>query len=129
MTQDRPAAPELLDAVAEFLFAEVSDSVPREMRFQVLVAANLCAVVGREIRAGDDPLREDLALFRRLLGESPGQPLSGVELRDAVRKAEAELAGRVRTGDLDGRLDELTDRLREHVRRKLDVARPGYAGD
>src|SRR5436305_1427083 len=76
MSQDRPDAPELLEAVAEFLFTDVREWAPREKRFQVLVAANVCAVVARELRAGDKPLREDLALFGELLGEEPQEPAS-----------------------------------------------------
>lgn len=127
MTQDRPDAAELLEAVAEYLFAELRPEVPREQRFRVLVAANVCAVVARELRAGDAPATEDLALLCELLGESGDADLSGAELDDAVRKAEAELARRLRSGDLDDRLDLLSDRLAEHVRRKLEIARPGYS--
>ncbi|HKH40900.1 MAG TPA: DUF6285 domain-containing protein, partial [Solirubrobacterales bacterium] len=61
--QDRPDAADLLDSVAEYLFAELRPEVPREQRFKVLVAANLCAVVAREIRAGEEPEQEDLTLF------------------------------------------------------------------
>jgi uncharacterized protein DUF6285 len=114
--QDRPTAPELLDAVAEYLFAELRPEVPREHRFKVLVAANVCAVVAREIRAGDEPDRRDLELFNELLGE---------EVVD-VREAAAKLSRRLRSGELDDRIDELAPRLEEHVRRKLEVARPGY---
>jgi hypothetical protein len=126
VTQDRPEAAELLDAVAEFLFADVREWAPREKRFQLLVAANVCAVVARELRAGEEPLREDLALFRELLGERAAEPSSVEELAAEVGRAREELAGRIRSGDLDDRLNELTERLRDHVRRKLDVARPGY---
>ena len=126
MTQDGPDAAELLDAVAEFLFADVREWAPREKRFQVLVAANVCAVVARELRAGEEPLREDWALFRELLGESAAELPSDEELADEVGRAREELARRIRAGELDSRLDELTDRLREHVRRKLEVARPDY---
>lgn len=126
MTQDRPEAAELLDAVAEFIFSDVREWAPREKRFLVLVAANLCAVVARELRAGEQPLREDLVLFRELLGDPATSTPAGEELRDAVLAAEAELAARIRSGELDGTIDELTDRLRDHVRRKLEVARPGY---
>ena len=123
MTQDRPEAPELLDAVAEFLFAQVRPAVPGELRFRTLVAANLCAVVARELRAGERPLREDLELFVSLGadGGAEGDPLA---LR--VRAAEADLAVRLRSGALDGRLVETAVALRAHVHRKLEVARPGY---
>ena len=129
MTQDRPDATEVLDALAEFLLSDVREWAPRERRFQVLVAANLCAILGRELRAGSEPLREDLALLRELLGaKPPAGELTDAELRDAVRAAEAELARRLRAGELDEGLDRAVARLAEHVRRKLDVARPGYAG-
>jgi hypothetical protein len=111
VSQDRPDAAELLDAVAEYLFAELRAEVPREQRFKVLVAANVCAVVAREIRAGDGPALADEELFAELLGGPGGAP---------------ELAKRIRAGEFDERLDVLGDRLAEHVRRKLEVARPGY---
>lgn len=115
--QDKPTAPELLEAVAEYLFAELRPEVPREQRFRVLVAANVCAVVARELRAGDQPDREDLALFGDLLGHEV----------DDVHAAATELSAKLRAGELDDRLDELTPRLAEHVSRKLEVARPGYS--
>jgi hypothetical protein len=115
--QNRPTAEELLDSVAEYLFAELRPEVPREQRFKVLVAANVCAVVARELRAGDQPDREDMALFGELLGK---------EVED-VHAAAAELSERIRSGDLDDRIEELAPRLEEHVRRKLEIARPGYA--
>ena len=116
--QDRPTAPELLDAMAATLFTEVREWVPRERRFQVLVLANLCAVIARELRAGERPSLEDTRLFCGLLGEE-----GGADPRDAAR----ELASEIRAGDFDDRLDEVILRLREHVARKLEVARPGYS--
>ena len=115
--QDRPTAAELLDSVAEYLFAELRPEVPREHRFKVLVAANVCSVVAREIRAGDKPDLQDLELFRELLGKEV----------DDVHAAAAELSERIRSGELDDRIEELTPRLAEHVQRKLEIARPGYA--
>ena len=130
MTQDRPSAPELLEAVAAYLFTELRPEVPREQRFRVLVAANVCAVIARELRAGDGPLREDLAMFDELLGRTDARDeLEGAELDQAVRDAERELAERLRGGALDERLDELTELMRDHVRRKLETARPGYADE
>ena len=126
MTQDRPDAAELLEAVAEYLFAELRPEVPREQRFKVLVAANVCAVVARELGAGEAPDREDLTLFGEILGEEELSP-DPAELDAAVREAAGRLAERLRSGELDDRMDELNDRLAEHVQRKLEVARPGYA--
>ena len=114
--QDRPEAAELLDSVAEYLFGELRPQVPREQRFKVLVAANVCAVVAREIRAGDQPDADDLALFAELLGEQP----------EDASSAAAELSRRLRSGELDDRIDELVPLLEGHVRRKLEIARPGY---
>jgi Domain of unknown function (DUF6285) len=127
VSQDRPGAPELLDAVAEYLVAEVGESVPRERRFQVLVAANLCALVAREIRAGEGPLRDDLELFSTLLDREE-EGIGAGPLPAAVREAQAELSRRLRAGELDEHLAEVAAALRKHVRRKLEVARPGYTG-
>ena len=126
MTQDRPEAPELLDALAEYLFTEIRGAVPREERFRVLVAANLCAVLAREWRAGEVPLREDLELFGDILGEVPVAGTGAEDVVAAVREAEGRLARRLRSGAMDDRLDQVADLLRAHVRRKLDIARPGY---
>jgi Domain of unknown function (DUF6285) len=114
--QDRPSAPELLDAMAADLYAEVREWVPRERRFRVLVLANLCAVIARELRAGEEPLRRDLELFTALGGSQVGD----------VREAAADLAASIRRGDLDARLPQVIVGLREHVVRKLEIARPGY---
>lgn len=125
--QDRPTAPELLEAVAGYLFGELRPEVPREQRFKVLVAANLCAVVAREVRAGEGLDREDLVLFRELLGGEEGEaPEDPAELAAATRAAAAELSRRLRSGELDDRIDELSAGLEEHVRRKLEITRPGY---
>ncbi len=128
MTQDRPEAPELLDALAEYLFTEVREAVPREERFRALVAANVCAVLAREWRAGETPLREDLELFAAILGKELEVPTDADRLRTAVRDAEDHLAEALRSGAMDDRLEEVAELLRSHVRRKLDVARPGYDG-
>lgn len=115
--QDRPTAAELLDAMAADLYTEVREWVPRERRFRVLVLANLCTVIARELRAGEEPSLRDAELFSRLSGKPADDP----------REAASELAAAIRRGDLDARLPEAIAALREHVRRKLDVARPGYA--
>ena len=125
--QDRPSAPELLDALATMLASEVREWVPRERRFQVLVAANVCAVVARELRAGPAPSLADVRLFRELAGVAV-EPVPEPEDAEAeAREAARELAWLIRRGELDDELETALARLREHVRRKLEIARPGYA--
>jgi Domain of unknown function (DUF6285) len=97
--QDRPDAPELLAAVARYLFEDLLPQVPREQRFQVRVAANCCAIVAREWEA------------------EVGRP---------DRAAERELAAAIRAGEWDDRWDEAVARVRESVRAKLEVTNPGY---
>jgi len=123
--QDRPTAPELLDALAAMLFSEVREWVPRERRFQVLVAANVCAVLARELRAGFGPSLADVRLFRELAGADGDEPAPECAAEEA-REAAADLAELIRAGELDGELEAVAARLREHVRRKLEIARPGY---
>lgn len=132
--QDRPDAPELLDSLAAYLFGELRPLVPREQRFKVLVAANVCAVLARELRAGAEPDGADAELFRRILalaGVDPTAPDRSASA-DGAAAAEAralagELASALRSGRLDDDLEQAVGLLSEHVRRKLDVARPGYA--
>lgn len=124
--QDRPTAPELLDAMAAKLLGDVREWVPRERRFQVLVLANLCAVIARELRAGAEPSLADVRLFRGLTGVEAPDP-APEEAEVVAREAARELAVAIRQGELDGSLTDVIAVLRDHVRRKLDVARPGYA--
>ena len=78
--------------MAADLFGKVREWVPRERRFQILVLANLCAVIARELRAGAEPSLADARLFRELL-RRPVEPAIAPEEADAVARATAaELA-------------------------------------
>ena len=97
--QDRPDAPELLAAVAQYLFEDLLPEVPREHRFNVRVAANCCAIVAREWEA------------------EVGRP---------DRAPQRELAEAIRSGSLDDRWDETVRSVREEVKARLAVAHPGW---
>lgn len=112
--------------MAAQLYGQVREWVPRERRFQVLVLANLCSVIARELRAGEEPAREDAALFRALLGSEGDEP-DPADAAVLARTEAARLSSAIRAGELDERLAEVIEDLQAHVRRKLDVARPGYA--
>ena len=97
--QDRPYAPELLAAVAQYLFEDLLPEVPREHRFHVRVAANCCAMVAREWDA---------------------------EVGPPDRAAQRGLAEAIRSGSLDDRWEETVESVREDVKARLSVAHPGW---
>jgi Domain of unknown function (DUF6285) len=94
---DRPAAPELIEAVFEFLSEELLPTVEdHRLRFRTLVAMNALGIARRELEAGEEGMGEE-------------------ELR--------ELARRIRAGDVD---EALHARLKAHVAEKLRVSNPAY---
>jgi hypothetical protein len=94
---DRPTAPELLEAVTEFLSSEILPTLAdHRLKFRTLVALNALGIACREI-------------------ESPSEGRTQDELHN--------LAERIRSGDV--REDDLTV-LKEHVANKLRISNPGY---
>jgi hypothetical protein len=116
--QDRPEAEVLAAALARFLLEEVRPAVPRELRFQLLVAANCAAILARESAVGQAAVADERERMARLLGDAPAD----------ARAGQRRLANDIRAGALDDRWAEAVDVLRESVRAKLAVARPGYDG-
>ena len=106
---DRPTAQELVEAVREFLEADVMPAVDGRVRFHTRVAVNVLAMVARELEVGGGQAEVHAAALARL----------GVA-------DETELAAAIRDGRLDDRADEVRTLVRETVRAKLEVANPGY---
>jgi hypothetical protein len=106
---DIPSAAELLDAVRGFLESDVLGATEGRVRFHVRVAANVVAMVARELALGPDLAAAHVARLQAL----------GVA-------SDAELAAAIRSGALDDRADEVRDAVRATVADKLAVANPGY---
>jgi AcrR family transcriptional regulator len=105
----RPTAAELIAAVADFLDNDVRGATDAaQVNFHARVAANVLRIVERELLDGS---ANDVAAA-----------LGGLGYTD-----EAQLAIAIRAGDLDDRRDEVLSCLRTIVRRRLEVAHPGYA--
>ena len=116
--QDRPDAPELAQAVREFLEREILTTVedPR-LRFRALVAANALGILERELVLGPAHLRAEAESLARLLGRDGPIPDDAAELRSHVRALNVELARVIRAGDapagtLDHALRTVADKLR-----------------
>jgi hypothetical protein len=106
---DAPSAAQLVEAVREWLERDVMPSTEGRLRFHARVAANVLAIVERELELGDEQAARHGARLD-LLGVAD----------------DAELAERIRSGVLDDRLDEVRELVRASVIDKLDVANPAY---
>ena len=128
--QDRPTARELLGAVREFLEADVVPEFDGVKRFHSRVAANVLAIVDREIAGEEQSLLAEWERLARLLGVAGVAPARLEALRAAVRGLTETLVGRIREGEADrepfGRV--VREHVRETVREKLRVANPRYLG-
>lgn len=115
--QDRPEAVELVAAVREYLQTEAADAVEGRVAFHARVAANVLAIVERELTHGAALDVEVGAVLRELLGHD-------APVRDLV----AELAARIRDGSLDDRREEVGGAVRALVEAKLRVNDPKRLG-
>jgi aminoglycoside phosphotransferase (APT) family kinase protein len=106
---DVPSAAELLEAVREFLVSDVMTATDGRVRFHARVAANVVAMVGRELALGPRQQSDYADMLGRL----------GVD-------SDAALADAIRSGVLDDRADEVRALVSASVAAKLAVAHPGY---
>jgi len=106
---DVPTAAELVEAVREWLERDVAPEAVGRLRFHARVAVNMLAIVERELVLG--PAQ----------AEAHAERLARLGVAD-----DAELARRIRAGELDDRLDEVKAAVAASVRDKLTVANPRY---
>jgi len=123
---DRPTAVELLRAVEGFLERDVVPSLSGPKQFHARVAANVVAIVAREIETEEGQLRGEWERLGALLGEPSPAPDERERLREGVLARSRALAERIRAGEADA--GEWRARVLEHLRRtvadKLEVSRP-----
>lgn len=115
MSQDRPTAAELIDAVREFIEKDVAPELSGQKAFHARVAANALTLAMRELRDGpatDAAARDRL---RNLLGEEG-------DLETLNRR----LAERIRAGEMDDRADATLDHLLKTAEDKLRIANPRH---
>jgi hypothetical protein len=123
---DRPTAVELLRAVERFLQAEVVPELEGPRAYHARVAANVVAIVAREIETEEAQLRGEWERLSRLLGDAAPAPAAREALREGVRSRTRALVERIRAGDADR--GDFREAVLAHLRRtvddKLDVAKP-----
>lgn len=106
---DRPTAAELVEAVGEWIRRSQIDGEIAPNRFHARVAANMLAIVERELALGPAQARAHTARLEQL----------GVA-------DDAALAAAIRSGELDRRAAEVRELVWASVRDKLAVANPKY---
>lgn len=106
---DVPTAAQLVEAVREWLERDVAAATEGRLKFHARVAANVLAMVERELDLGGAQATEHAARLSRL----------GVS-------DDVALAAGIRRHEFDDRLDEVRELLLNSVIDKLLVANPGY---
>ncbi len=116
--QDRPTAPELIDAIVAFLEEDLLPDLSGRKGFHTRVSINLLRILRREWEGEAAHRAADGAALEKLLDHEGG-----------AAELAAELAQRIRTGEFDDREGEVLTTLREMATRKLEVANPRYVLD
>lgn len=106
-----PSAAQLAEAVEGFLREEVMPSVEGRLKFQALVAANVMAILGRELATGPQAVADH------------AERLASLGFAD-----DTQLAAAIRNGELDGRIGEVLATLRPSVEANLKIANPKHLG-
>lgn len=104
-----PTTVELVRAVRLFLQDEVLPQTEGKLSFHARVAANVLASVERELEHGEG--------YRAAHAER----LASLGAAD-----DAELADAIRDGELDDRLAEVVDLLRDSTRQRVAITNPRY---
>jgi len=123
MPQDRATAAELLAGVRAFLRNEALPQLQGASAYKCRVAANILAIVARELEQGAAADRAELAGLERLLGKPAAPGLAPEAALDALN---AELCAGIRSGALDSRRRDVLALVRDTVRAKLLIANPEY---
>ncbi len=117
--QDLPSAPELLEAVREFLESDIFPIVEGRAKFHTRVAMNVLGIVERELElSGESDARERSGLTQLL-----ARP---VDSNEPLLDLNKELAAKIRDESLTASRAELFAHLRSTLKDKLAIANPKY---
>jgi hypothetical protein len=109
---DPPSSGELVEAVREWIERDVVPATEGRLRFHARVAANILAMVERQMDVGVVQAAEHAGRL---------EAFGCVD--------DADLSARIRSGEFDDRIDEVRAAVRASVEAKLRVANPGYLLD
>ena len=114
--REQPTADELIDAVSEFITRDLAPTLTGRLAFHARVAANVLAIVRRELLQGPDADRDDANRMAALLGHV-GDPALLTE----------ELCQRIASGEIAPDAPALIEHLWASTLDTLAIDQPGYA--
>jgi Domain of unknown function (DUF6285) len=114
--REQPSAPELIQAVTDFLRDDALPRLEGLTAFHARVAVSLLEIVRREIELGPDADTQERASLQVLLRSEGGL--------DALNR---ELCARIARGEVDPRTPGLMPHLLRTGLAKLAVDQPGYS--
>jgi len=120
----------LLAAVQRFLETDVVPSLEGPKKFHARVAANLLAIVQRELDSAAAQLQAEWRRLDALLGPEEPPPAAHADVCRRLRQRTVDLCERIRRGDADAGpwRAALLAHVRQTVVDKLAVANPKYLG-
>ncbi len=123
---DRPDARELLRAVERFLESDVVPTLEGVHRFHARVAANVVAMVARELETQEAHQRSEWEGLSRVLGDPSPLPETLAAQRAGIVQRNLELVRRIRAGAADEGpwRETVLSHLERVVAQKLEVSHP-----
>ena len=133
MTQPRPTAPEMLEAVRTFLTDELLPTLDGRLRFHTRVAANALETIERELADGPAASAAERQRLLAILGgpagglDDTGDRSDDTDVGGAsVDVLSRELAGRIRAGTIDIDDPLLLDHLTRTAGADVAIANPRW---
>ena len=110
---DRPTSKELLEAVIDFIDAEIkSDSYPANKKFKFQIVLNVLNIVKREVETGEEINKKFSELGSNLFGEN----------EFTIEK----LSQKIRDKEFDHEDKDLIDFLYDLTEEKIKIDNPKY---
>ncbi len=110
---DRPTSKELLEAVIDFIDAEIkSDSYPANKKFKFQIVLNVLNIVKREVETGEEINKKFSGLGSKLIGEN----------EFTIEK----LSQKIRDKEFDHEDKDLIDFLYDLTEEKIKIDNPKY---
>jgi Domain of unknown function (DUF6285) len=109
---DAPSIAQMVEALREWMERDVITGTTGRLQFHARVAKNMLAMIERELELGS------------LQASDHAERLAALNTLD-----DADLAARIRSGELDDRYVEVRAAVEASVRAKLAVANPAYVSE